>query len=99
MNKYVRQKLRGIRKTEATRFLLPMLGSRQHKDWFFVNEFFINAYIGDSAKPEYDNHIILRYRYVPNPRFIRFERELIVKKGCSNNGSFLCKYFGELQGY
>lgn len=69
--------------TEATRFLLPMLGTRKHRDWFFVNEYFIDAYIGDTDKPEHNGSIILKYIYYPSKRFIRFERELLVMRGAN----------------
>lgn len=82
MNRFVKFKLQLIReKTEATRFLLPMLGDKYHRDNFFVNAHFMNAYIGDSNKPEYDNHILLRYNYLPTNFYLKFDKELIVQKG------------------
>ena len=81
MNQFVKRKLRSLDKTETTKFLLPMLGTKRHRDWFFINEHFINAYIGDESKPEYKDHIILRYHFTPTSRFIHFERELFVMNG------------------
>jgi len=59
-----------------TMLLLPMLGDRYHRDWFYVNNSFINAYIGDSGEPDYHDRIVLKYHYSRTPRFIRFERLL-----------------------
>ncbi len=80
MNYAVRKQLKSITKTEATRFLLPMLGDKSHRDEFFVNKYFINAFIGDSNKPELDNHLVLQYHFVPTVKFIQFERELLIMK-------------------
>ena len=61
--------------------LLPMLGDRRHRNYFFANEYFIGAYIGDASKPEHNGNIILKYIFYPSKKFIRFERELITKGG------------------
>ena len=77
----VKKRLREIDKTETTRFLLPMIGDKNHRDNFFINEYFVNAYIGDANRPEYDNHIILRYKYAPSRAFLTLDRQIIVLKG------------------
>jgi len=75
MNEVV-EKLKGVKKTEATRFILPMLSDKFKKDVFFVNKYFLNCYIGDSNKPEYEGKILLHYRYEPSVNYIKFEKQL-----------------------
>jgi len=71
---------RFVNKTEATKFLLPMLGSKKHQDWFFANRYFMDVYIGDTNLPEYSGNIILKYNYHPSPQYMKFERELLTLK-------------------
>ena len=75
MNEII-EKLRGVKKTEATKFLLPMLGDKNKRDAFFINKYFLNCYIGDSSKPEYTDKILLHYQYEPGVNYIKFEKRL-----------------------
>lgn len=75
MNEII-EKLKKIKKTEATRFILPMLGNKHKKDIFFVNKHFLNCYTGDSSKPEYEGKIFLHYQYEPGINYITFEKQL-----------------------
>lgn len=61
---------------ESTRFILPMLGSKDRKDSFFIIPEFHGCFISDMHKPELQNKIILVYDYKMNLPFIKFERAL-----------------------
>lgn len=58
--------------TFSTTCILPMLG----KPWSWYGDTFKNAYIGDSNKPEYDNHILLLFEYSINERFLNLEQTM-----------------------
>ena len=70
----VTQKLSEITPTNSTRFILPMLGTSVLKDAFFVNNYYINTYIGDQHKKAYDDHILLFYKFEPTKEYVRFEK-------------------------
>ena len=61
--------------------LLPMLGDSRHRDWFFINEYFVDVFLGDNDKYEYNGNIILKYIFYPSSKYLRFERRLIVRDG------------------
>jgi len=68
--------LHNLNLNESARFILPMLGSKDRKDSFFIIPEFHGCYIADSHKPELQNKIILVYDYKMSLSFIKFERAL-----------------------
>ena len=62
--------------TKATKFLLPMLYSKDRTDEFFITKFFENCYIGDNNREELGEGIFLLYNYTMDVNFIKFERGL-----------------------
>jgi len=67
-------KLKEISPTKSTSFLLPMLGTSTLKDAFFINQFYINTYIGDVFNPKYRDNLLLFYRFEPIKEYSRFEK-------------------------
>jgi hypothetical protein len=62
--------------TEATRFLLPMLYSKDRNDNFFITKNFENCYIGDANHPELGKKIFLLYNYQMTVEYVKFERKM-----------------------
>lgn len=48
-----------IRSTITTKFIMPMLFSKDESYKNILSNTFINAYLADFDKPEYDDHILL----------------------------------------
>ena len=72
----VAKRLKEIDLTKATKFLLPMLYSKDRTDEFFITKFFENCYIGDNNREELGEGIFLLYNYTMDVNFIKFERGL-----------------------
>ena len=62
-------------RTKTSLFILPMLGGT--KKLFMYNSLFMNAFIGDH---EFENHIVLLYRWSQDPLFMKFEQALTTFK-------------------
>jgi hypothetical protein len=62
--------------TEATKFVLPMLYTKDRTDEFFITKNFENCYIGDRNKEELGQGIFLLYNYKVDVKFVKFERSL-----------------------
>jgi len=62
--------------TQATRFVLPMLYSKDRNDNFFITKNFENCYIGDGNHPQLGKKIFLLYDYKMTVEFVKFERKL-----------------------
>lgn len=73
MNKVISQ-LKQIKITEAARFVLPMLYSKDRNANFFITKNFENCYIGDANHPELGNKIYLLYNYQLTVEYLKFER-------------------------
>lgn len=65
-----------FKKTESTRFILPMIHPDLNAD-FFLTDNFVNCYIGDPNKPTLNNAIFLVYNYINSIKFIQHEKILI----------------------
>lgn len=72
----VAKRLKELDLTKATKFVLPMLYSKDRKDEFFITKFFENCYIGDKNHEELGQGIFLLYNYTMDVSFIKFERSL-----------------------
>lgn len=64
--------------TEATRFVMPMLYSKDRNAHFFITKNFENCYIGDANHPELDRKIFLLYNYKISAEFIKTENALML---------------------
>ena len=62
--------------TQATRFVLPMLYTKDRGDDFFITKHFENCYIGDANHPELGNGIYLKYNYKLTKEYINFELKI-----------------------
>ena len=62
--------------TEATRFVLPMIYSKDRDDNFYITKNFVNCYIGDGNHPELGKKIFLLYNYQMTVEYIKFERKI-----------------------
>lgn len=62
--------------TEATRFVLPMLYSKDRNDTFFITKNFENCYVGDVNHPELGKKIFLLYNYQMSVEYVKFERKI-----------------------
>lgn len=65
-----------FKKTESTRFLLPMV----HPDLsaeFFITDSFVNCFAYDENKPHLNNVIFLVYKYINSYAFIQHEKKLV----------------------
>lgn len=62
--------------TQATRFVLPMLYTKDRGDDFFITKNFQNCYIGDANHPELGPGIYLLYNYKLTMEYIKFERKI-----------------------
>lgn len=62
--------------TDATRFVLPMLYSKDRNDNFFITKNFENCYIGDANHPELGKKIFLLYNYQMTVEYVKFERKM-----------------------
>lgn len=70
-------------KTQAFRFVLPMLADYTYNDDFSPNNFkffkrdsLINVYIGDDNEPKYSDKILLYYKYDHSIDYLTFDRKL-----------------------
>lgn len=72
----VTNRLKEISATEATRFVLPMLYSKDRNDSFFITKNFENCYIGDGNHPEIGRKIYLLYNYQMSVEYVKFERKM-----------------------
>lgn len=68
--------LKKLNLTEASRFVLPMLYTKDRNDSYFITPLFENCYIGDVGHPELENKIFLLYNYKMTVQFVKFERSL-----------------------
>jgi hypothetical protein len=68
--------LKNLDTTEATRFILPMLSSKDRNVYFFVTKNFDNCFIGDNNHPELGKKIFLLYTYQKTVEYIKFERKV-----------------------
>jgi len=73
-------KLKSEDTTETTRFILPMLATNDKLARFFINNWFINAYVG-CKEPYLQDKIILNYWLTPKSEFFDFEKELMTMSG------------------
>lgn len=67
--------------TEATRFVLPMLYSKDRDDNFFITKNFESCYIGDGNHPELGKKIFLLYNYQMTVEYVKFERKIEAMPG------------------
>jgi len=72
----VGSKLRELEITQTTKFVLPMLYTKDRNDEFFITKQFKNCYIGDTNREELGQGIFLLYKYKTDVSFIKFERSL-----------------------
>lgn len=72
----VTNRLAELELTDATRYVLPMLGSIDRDSSFFITKNFENCYIGDANHTELGRRIYLLYHYRMNPDFVRFEHKI-----------------------
>lgn len=63
-------------KNDTLSFLLPMLATRKFDREFFINDYFIGAFIGDINRYEYDHEVLLVYERQPLLPFYEFLLEL-----------------------
>ena len=75
MNK-VKTFIRELELTQATRFVLPMLYTKDRGDDFFITKNFKNCYIGDANHPELGDGIFILYNYKLTLEYIKFERKI-----------------------
>jgi len=62
--------------TDATRYVLPMLGTKDRNDNFFITKNFENCFIGDENHPELGKKIFLLYEYLMSADYVKFERKI-----------------------
>lgn len=62
--------------TYTTRFVLPMLGSKDRNDNFFITKNFENCFVGDENHPELGKKIFLLYEYLMSGEYVKFEHKL-----------------------
>jgi hypothetical protein len=62
--------------TQAARFVLPMLYTKDRGDDFFITKNFENCFIGDANHTELGDGIYLLYNYQLTLDYIKFERKL-----------------------
>ena len=72
----VGNRLKELELTQATKFVLPMLYTKDRNDEFFITKQFENCYIGDTNREELGQGIFLLYKYKTESSFIKFERSL-----------------------
>jgi len=72
----VSDNLKKLDLTEASRFVLPMLYTKDRNDSYFITPLFVNCYVGDANHPELGNKIFLLYEYKMTVQFVKFERSL-----------------------
>lgn len=72
----VAKRIKELDLTKATKFVLPMLYSKNRTDEFFISKYFENCYIGDQNRQELGHGIFILYNYVMDINFIKFERSL-----------------------
>lgn len=72
----VGNRLKELELTQATKFVLPMLYTKDRNDEFFITKQFKNCYIGDNNREELGQGIFLLYKYKTDVSFIKFERSL-----------------------
>jgi hypothetical protein len=75
MNTVTRQ-LSKLELTEATRFVLPMLYTKDRNDNFFITKNFENCFIGDGRHPELGKKIFLLYNYQMTIDYVKFEHAI-----------------------
>jgi hypothetical protein len=68
--------IRELELTQAARFVLPMLYTKDRGDDFFITKNFKNCYIGDANHPELGNKIYLLYGYKLTVEYVKFECKL-----------------------
>ena len=68
--------IRELELTQATRFVLPMLYTKDRGDDFFITKNFKNCFIGDANHPELGNGIYMLYNYKLTLEYVKFERKL-----------------------
>ena len=68
--------IRELDLTQATRFVLPMLYTKDRGDDFFITKNFKNCFIGDANHPELGNGIYLLYKYKLTVEYVKFELKL-----------------------
>jgi hypothetical protein len=59
----VKTLIRELELTQTTRFVLPMLYTKDRGDDFFITKNFKNCYIGDANHPELGDNIYILYDY------------------------------------
>lgn len=62
--------------TQASRFVLPMLYTKDRGDDFFITKNFENCFMGDANHTELGEGIFLLYNYQLTLDYIKFERKL-----------------------
>jgi hypothetical protein len=72
----VKTLIRELELTQTTRFVLPMLYTKDRGDDFFITKNFKNCYIGDANHPELGDNIYILYDYKITLDYIKFERKL-----------------------
>lgn len=72
----VNSQLKKLNLTEATRFVLPMLYSKDRNANFFITKNFENCYIGNGLHPELGYKIYLVYNYQMTVEYVKFERKI-----------------------
>lgn len=65
-----------FKKTESTRFILPMIHPELNAE-FFITDNFINCFAYDANKPHLNNVIFLVYKYNNSYAFIQHEKKLV----------------------
>lgn len=64
-------------RNDTLSFLLPLLSNPRFDRDFFMNRYFIGAFIKDVDRYDYDNEIILVYNYRPQMKYYNFETQLV----------------------
>lgn len=70
-------------RNDSLAFLLPLLSNPRFDRHFFMNNYFIGAFIGDVDRYRYEYEVVLVYKYEPQIKYHIFEAELFKHKNFS----------------